>query len=58
MSEQHDDLGEAAMNDSSPPPEPFLLLLPAEILGFGFHDKKWSKRKTPFHMMKSPLDSS
>lgn len=26
-----------------PPADPFLLLLPNTIRGYGFHDKKWSK---------------
>jgi hypothetical protein len=26
-----------------PPENPFLILLPATIRGFRFHDKKWSK---------------
>ncbi|KAI1752740.1 P-loop containing nucleoside triphosphate hydrolase protein [Xylaria castorea] len=36
-----DDLGEEAMNLEEPPKDPFLLLLPPKILGFGLHDKKW-----------------
>ncbi|KAI1739152.1 AAA family ATPase [Xylaria scruposa] len=36
-----DDLGEKAMNCQEPPEDPFLLLLPPKILGFGLHDKKW-----------------
>jgi hypothetical protein len=26
------------------PAEPFVLLLPSRIRGYGFHNKKWSKR--------------
>ena len=44
---QRDELGPAAMDDDEPPGGPFTLLLPASILGFGFHDKKWSKSQTP-----------
>lgn len=40
---QKDDLGQEAMDYDRPPGGPFALLLPANILGFGFHDKKWSK---------------
>jgi hypothetical protein len=36
------DFGPEAMESDIPPPGPFTLLLPANILGFGFHDKKWS----------------
>lgn len=32
---------DAGLND--PPNEEFLLLLPSSILGYGFHDKRWSK---------------
>ncbi|KAF9883981.1 hypothetical protein FE257_002422 [Aspergillus nanangensis] len=38
---QRDDLGQDAMNSDQPPEDPFLLLLPPSILGFGFHDRKW-----------------
>ncbi|KAK2746120.1 hypothetical protein FQN55_005749 [Onygenales sp. PD_40] len=38
---ERDDLGHEAMDKAEPPEDPFLLLLPAEILGFGFNDKKW-----------------
>lgn len=44
---QHDDLGQQAMVNDEPPEDPFVLLLPANILGFGFHDKKWSKAMVP-----------
>ena len=40
---QRDDLGEHLMNLDDPPEGPFVLLLPANISGYGFHDKKWSK---------------
>lgn len=35
------------VEDENPPEGPFLLLLPATIRGFGFHDKKW--RTHPIH---------
>ncbi|KAK2788361.1 hypothetical protein FQN52_006685 [Onygenales sp. PD_12] len=38
---ERDDLGQEAMDKAEPPEDPFVLLLPAEILGFGFNDKKW-----------------
>ena len=31
------------MRAAKPPAEPFILLLPATIRGYGFHNKKWSK---------------
>ena len=31
------------MNSNEPPSDLFCKLLPATILGYGFHDKKWSK---------------
>jgi SpoVK/Ycf46/Vps4 family AAA+-type ATPase len=40
---QRDDPGEHLMDLSDPPEDPFILLLPANICGYGFHDKKWSK---------------
>lgn len=40
---QQDDLGSDAMEREEPPVDPFLLLLPAEIPGFSFDDKKWSE---------------
>lgn len=39
---QGGDLSEEAMNSESPPDDPFLLLLPANIRGYGMHDKQWS----------------
>ena len=38
-----DDLGEELMESDEAPAEPFLLLLPSNIRGYGFHNKKWSK---------------
>jgi hypothetical protein len=38
-----DDLGQEAMDQDEPPDGPFTLLLPANIWGFGFHNKKWSR---------------
>ncbi|KAM5341918.1 hypothetical protein ACJ41O_014949 [Fusarium nematophilum] len=35
------DLGEEVMNSSEHPDDPFIMLLPARIRGFGLHDKKW-----------------
>lgn len=35
-------LGALEMSKNEPPPGPFILMLPTEIIGFGFHDKKWS----------------
>jgi len=37
---QRDDLGQEVMQQKEPPEEPFVLLLPANIQGFGMHDKK------------------
>jgi hypothetical protein len=37
-----EELFESAMQADEPPEETFLLLLPALMKGFGFHDKKWS----------------
>jgi len=39
---ERDELGKDDMGKEQPPDESFLLLLPAEIYGFGFHDRKWS----------------
>jgi hypothetical protein len=48
----HDDEEPSAPRDEPPaedmltetlPAEPFALLLPATIRGYGFHNKKWSK---------------
>jgi hypothetical protein len=30
-------------NQVHPPDDPFILLLPDTIRGYGFHDKKWRK---------------
>lgn len=40
-----DELGEAAMGQDEPPNDPFVLLLPHRVHGFGIHDKKWRKRE-------------
>jgi hypothetical protein len=40
---QNDDTELDATNRESPPEDHFILLLPATIRGYGFHDKKWSK---------------
>jgi hypothetical protein len=31
------------MSSNDPPSEPFCILLPATMSGYGFHDKKWSE---------------
>lgn len=31
------------MSKDEPPAGRFVFLLPAEVIGFGFHDKKWRK---------------
>ena len=36
-----DDLGKELMDSDTPPEDPFVLLLPPKILGYGLHDKKW-----------------
>jgi hypothetical protein len=36
-------LGREAMDSDKPPADPFVLLLPAHIRGYGMHNKKWSK---------------
>ncbi|KAF2249135.1 P-loop containing nucleoside triphosphate hydrolase protein [Trematosphaeria pertusa] len=41
--EDHANDGNGVENEESPPEDGFLLLLPATIRGYGFHDKKWSK---------------
>ncbi|CAO2651416.1 Nn.00g039860.m01.CDS01 [Neocucurbitaria sp. VM-36] len=38
---EKDDLSEETMNSDAPPEDDFVLLLPAKIQGYGFHDKKW-----------------
>ncbi|GAB1312745.1 hypothetical protein MFIFM68171_02955 [Madurella fahalii] len=43
MAKSRDDLGEERMNSDTPPEDPFVLLLPPKIFGFGIHDKKWRK---------------
>ncbi|KAL2170510.1 hypothetical protein VTG60DRAFT_4796 [Thermothelomyces hinnuleus] len=39
--ESRDDLGKEAIESDTPPQDPFVLLLPPKILGYGLHDKKW-----------------
>ncbi|EJT69371.1 hypothetical protein GGTG_12990 [Gaeumannomyces tritici R3-111a-1] len=39
--DRRDDLGKDMVGFSQPPKDPFVLLLPSKILGFGLHDKKW-----------------
>jgi hypothetical protein len=31
------------IHSDEPPAAPFCMLLPATMLGYGFHDKKWSR---------------
>jgi hypothetical protein len=38
-----EELDEDSTRADNPPAEPFVLLLPATIRGYGFHNKKWSK---------------
>jgi len=45
---ERDELGQDAMDKNHPPDEYFPMLLPAEIYGFGFHDRKWS---TSIHIL-------
>ena len=40
---KRDDIEQAAMDRDEPPEEPFILLLPETMSGYGFHDKKWSE---------------
>jgi hypothetical protein len=42
-SEGREELDEDSMRCDDLPEEPFVLLLPATIRGYGFHNKKWSK---------------
>ena len=37
------ELSDDAMESDEPPSGSFILMLPATIHGYGFHDKKWSK---------------
>ncbi|KAH4220692.1 hypothetical protein HBI24_152420 [Parastagonospora nodorum] len=41
--EARTDLDEHIMGNNDIPPEPFALLLPAFIRGYGFHNKKWNR---------------
>jgi hypothetical protein len=41
--EEPDSIEEGIEKQESPPDPDFLLLLPAHIRGFGFHDKKWGE---------------
>ena len=36
-----EELPEAAMKQEQPPGDTFLLLLPAFVQGYSFHDKEW-----------------
>lgn len=37
------DLDQDTLKSDQPPADPFVLLLPATIRGYGLHDKKWSE---------------
>jgi hypothetical protein len=43
LDEDREVLDEESMHADELPAEPFVLLLPATIRGYGFHNKKWSK---------------
>jgi hypothetical protein len=43
LEEYREVLDEGSMHADELPAEPFVLLLPATIRGYGFHNKKWSK---------------
>lgn len=51
-SQPREELDEQTLSKLEPPTGVFLLLLPALIKGFGFHDKKWSKYKYHEHLDK------
>ncbi len=36
------------MSSDDFPSEPFCIMLPSTIRGYGFHDKRWSKYSSPF----------
>lgn len=40
---RRDELRAHEMRAERPPADPFVLLLPATLRGYGFHNKKWSK---------------
>lgn len=42
--DDRDLLDEDSMSAEMPPKNPFVLLLPATIRVYGFHNKKWSER--------------
>lgn len=43
-----DDLGEEAMNETEPPDDDFLAMLPPYIYGFDIDSKTWSKYGADF----------
>jgi hypothetical protein len=43
LDEDREELDENSMYADDLPTEPFVLLLPATIRGYGFHNKKWSE---------------
>ncbi|KAH5442997.1 hypothetical protein HBI23_131260 [Parastagonospora nodorum] len=43
LAEARTELGEDMMGNDGVPPQPFALLLPAFIRGYGFHNKKWNR---------------
>jgi hypothetical protein len=36
-------LSDEQMQRTEPPADPFIFLLPANILGYGFHNEQWSE---------------
>lgn len=38
---EHNTISAEEMREEHPPGDDFPLLLPATVLGYGFHDKKW-----------------
>lgn len=45
-SQLKDEIGPSVLASEEPPGEDFVLLLPAETIGFHMHDKKWSVSRT------------
>lgn len=58
VSPQRDDLGPESMELDEPPQDPFILLLPSTIRGFGMGDKKWSMLVAGSLQLKLFLESS
>ncbi|KAH7094543.1 AAA family ATPase [Paraphoma chrysanthemicola] len=51
------ELEDSIMNAEDPPPEPFSLLLPSRLRGYGFHNKKWNWLLVK-HIQDIPWDKS